>query len=76
MKHSECHHPGNPCHAGCTGFEETVVPFTNYECVLKLRRIAQFVYDIGVHDSDGRDWMSYLQASASVESILREFDKL
>lgn len=75
MNHSECHHPGNFCGPRCAAYEETIVPYTNYECVLKLRRIAQFVYTAGINDQSG-DWMSYLQASSSVERILTNFDTL
>jgi hypothetical protein len=54
------------CHV-CVSEETTVVPATEYEAVLLLRRIAQFLYSNGIVSDD---WKSLLSAAADVEYIL------
>jgi hypothetical protein len=48
--------------------ETTIVPATEYEAVLLLRRIANHLYDAGIVSDD---WLAYLSANADVEAILK-----
>jgi hypothetical protein len=52
---------------------EIKVPVTHYEAVLKLRRVAQLVYDAGIESKDDDfGWVTYLQSSATIERLLDE----
>lgn len=56
--------------------EDTVVPQTRYAVILLMRRVAQFVYDEGTSAvaCTGEEFIAYLQASATVERLLRELE--
>ena len=53
--------------------QRSTVIHTDDEALLKLRRIAQFVYDEGINDTSTTGWLCWLQASSSIEHIISLF---
>lgn len=62
------------CHV-CTQ-DVIEVPQTRFATILLMRRVSQFLYDAGTSAeySDGTDFIAALQASATVERLLRELE--